>query len=108
MRTNSYDGKWKGEVVFYDPLTIAQEAEWEYALARLGRAQKEGGGASAVTLAILPGILACVSEWKLKDFPKDVTVDNFPARPKAERVKLLTWLIEQITDIYKEDDDPNE
>jgi hypothetical protein len=108
MKTSSYDGKWKGEVIFYDPLTIPQEAEWEYALSRLTKAQKDGGGASAVTMAILPGIIACVSEWKLKGFPEKVTVDNFPSRPTTERMKLLTWLVEQITDVYKEEDDPNE
>ena len=108
MKTASYDGKWKGEVIFHSPLSIQQEADWEYALARMTKAQKAGGGISATTIALLPGITACVAEWKLKDFPDDLTVDNFPKGNKKDRMELLTWLMEQITEIYKEDEDPNE
>jgi len=108
MRTNSYDGKWKGEVVFYDPLSIPQGAEWEYALARNAKALKDGGQAMASVEALLPGVLACVAEWRLKGFPEKVTVDNFPSKPKKDLLNLMEWLIKAITDIYKEDDDPNE
>lgn len=108
MKTVSYDGKWKGEVIFYEPLTIAQEAEWEFAVAGFQKALDKGGGVSAFSQAFLPGIISCVKEWHLTGIPERVTPDNFPARPRGERVKLINWLIEQISQIYGKEDDPNE
>jgi hypothetical protein len=109
LKTVSYDGKkWKGEVVFFDPMTMQQEAAWERAMAEFRKAIDAGLGISSFNLAALPGILECVSEWKLTDFPERITITNFPAHPRKERANLISWLVTQIAEIYKSDDDPNE
>jgi len=107
LKTITYDGKWKGEVVLHDPLTIQQEADWEYTIAEYRKAVDKGGGVSAMNLAFLPGIIACVSEWKLKDFPERITIENFPSRPRKERANLISFLVTNISEIYQADD-PNE
>lgn len=109
MKTIKFEGKtWKGSVVLHDPLTIEQEAAWEYALAAYDRAVKDGGMLSAQHAAFLPGIFACVKEWKLKGFPEGITPDTFPSRPRIERAELLALLVKEVSDIYKAGDDPNE
>jgi len=53
---------------------------------------------------MLPGIMSCVSEWKLENFDPQ----NFPATPRQSRVRLFAWLITEITNLYKEADEiPN-
>jgi len=99
--------KWPGTVGIYEPLTIDQEAAWEYALSDFSKALKRGGGTSAGDSALLPGILACVQEWKLADFPERVSPATFPSKPRAERHKLIMWLAEQISIVYGASDDPN-
>jgi hypothetical protein len=106
--TKTYDGKWKGEVEFYSPLTIQQEAEWEYAIGAYRKSVERDGGLSAQNLAFLPGIIACVKSWHLDKLPERITLENFPARPKLERAKLIAWLVTNISEIYQSDDDPNE
>ena len=107
MKTVSYDGKFKGTVTFFDPLTITQGAEWEYAVADFQKARDKGGGISAMNLAFIPGIIACVSEWKLEGFPERVTIESFSAMPRKERVNLISFLVTNISEIYAAED-PNE
>lgn len=108
MKIVQYEGlKWPGTVGIFDPMTIDQEAAWEYALADYGKAIKRGGGRSAGNAALIPGILACVQEWHLADFPAQVSSSTFPARPRDERSKLIMWLAEQISIVYQSGDDPN-
>ena len=107
MKTVSYDGKWKGEVVFFDPLTIQQEAEWELALGAYAIAREKRGGDSAQVLSFLPAIIACVSEWHLDGLPERMTVQNFPRRPRIDRANLVAFLVKNISEIYIVDD-PNE
>jgi hypothetical protein len=100
--------KWGGTVTFYDPLTMEQEAAWEYAIAAFQAAREKGGGLSAQNLALLPGIIVCVEAWNLKGFPERITLENFPTRPKDERAKLIAWLVTNITELYMESVDvPN-
>ena len=108
MKTVSYEGKWPGTVTLYDPMTMQQEAAWERAMANFRTAIDEGLGISSFNLAALPGILECVSEWKLKGFPERVTIENFPAHPRNERASLISFLVTSIAEIYKSSDDPNE
>ena len=105
MKTVSYEDK--GTVTFFDPLTIQQEAEWEYAVADFQKARDKGGGISAMNLAFIPGIIACVSEWKLEGFPERVTIESFSAMPRKERVNLISFLVTNISEIYAAED-PNE
>ena len=94
--------KWGGSVVFRDPLTIEQEAAWEYAIADFQAARGRGGGLSAQTAALWPGIDACVEKWELNGLPERITLANFPAHPKAERAKLIAWLVTNITELYND------
>ena len=107
MKTVSYDGKWKGDIVLFDPLTIQQEAEWEYAIAEYNKAVGKGGRDAALVLAFLPAIIACVSEWHLDGLPERMTLENFPRRPKADRVNLAAFLVTNISEIFLAED-PNE
>ena len=108
MKTVSYDGKWKGTITLFDPLTMQQEAAWERAMSNFRKAIDEGLGISSFNLAALPGILECVSEWKLEGFPERLTIDNFPARPRTERANLISFLVTKISEIYQAEEDPNE
>jgi hypothetical protein len=94
--------KWGGSVTFHDPLTLEQEAAWEYAIADFQMAREKGGGLSAQNVALMPGILACVEKWELKDFPERITLTNFPMRPKEERAKLIAWLVTNIAELYSD------
>ena len=107
MKIVTIEGKWPGTVKLYDPQTLDQEAAWEYALAGFRKAIDNGGGAGAVHGALLPGIFANVAEWNLEGFPKDVTRETFPTRPRKSRDFLIKTLVDAITEIYKQDD-PNE
>jgi hypothetical protein len=92
---------WPGEVTFASPMSIELEAKWEYAVADMQRsARMAGNGASAQALAILPGIFACVEKWSLKGLPERITLSTFPNRPRAEREKLIAWLVTNISEIY--------
>jgi hypothetical protein len=100
--------KWGGSVTFSDPLTLEQEAAYEYALADYRKALDKGGGLSAQNVALLPGIFAAVEKWDLKGFPERITLANFPTRPRQERANLIAWLVEQVSTLYKESQDiPN-
>jgi len=108
LKTVSYDGKWKGEVIFYDPLTMQQEAAWEVAMSNFRKAIDDGLGISSFNLAQIPGVLECVSEWHLDGLPERMTIDSFSKLPRTERNHLLSFLVTEISKVYKSDDDPNE
>ena len=107
MKTVTVEGKWKGTVVLYDPQTLEQEAAYEWGLKAVQDAIEKGGMSGAVHAAILPAILLNVAEWKLSGFPENVTVKSFPTRPRKDRDELISLLIREISEIYK-NDDPNE
>lgn len=92
--------RWPGTVVLYEPMTLVHEAAWEKAMTLYDRE----AGMAANALALLPGVFACVQEWHLANFPDRPTVDNFPTRPRLDRSKLLAWLINEISDLYREEE----
>ena len=94
--------KWGGSVTLSDPLTIAQEAEWEYSYSAMQAARERGGEISALVVALLPGINACVEKWELKDFPERPTLDSWPRHQKMESAKLLACLVKNILDLYND------
>jgi hypothetical protein len=93
---------WGGSVTFHDPLTLEQEAAWEYAVSDFQKAREKGGGLSAQTAALIPALDACIEKWELKGFPERITLANFPMRPKDERARLLAWLVTNITELYSD------
>jgi hypothetical protein len=121
--------RWPGTVTIPDYLTIPQAIEWEDALSNAKKLLpdvefdfKDDGSidtskmkpeylefisiANSLKYAneILPGIKACVLEWNLENFDSE----NFPATPRQARVDLISWLIVEITKLYKEADEiPN-
>ena len=108
-KTVSYTSeKWGGSVTFSDPLTLEQEAAYEYALADYRKALDKGGGLSAQNEALLPVIFDAVMRSELKGCPESMTLANFPTRPRQERANLIAWLVEQVSTLYKESQDiPN-
>lgn len=93
---------WGGSVTFSDPLTLEQEAAWEYGIAAYQEAVSKGGGLSAQGVGLLQGILPCVEKWELKSFPERPTLANFPTRPRDERAKLMAWLVDNIRKLYED------
>ena len=97
-----------GEVTLSDPLTFPQV----FAIEDVLNASKELGEDTTVARyhhSVLPGILVCVEKWDLKGggFPKDPTVDTFPATPREESSELIAWLMNEIVELYaKADPDP--
>lgn len=96
--------RWPGTVTLHEPMTLVQEAAWEDAFADARNAKSR----ASRTLAILPGIFANVKEWKLDSFPAQPTVETFPTRPRQAAAELMAWLINEITELYKEAEVPNE
>lgn len=100
--------RYPGTVVLYDPLTFPMVFAFENAIRSMSDAGEDITVARANYL-LLPGLLACVAEWHLEDFPENVTPDTFPASPKAERDRLIAWLTSEVTNLFREAEDiPNE
>ena len=82
-----------GSVTISDPLSFPQFIAWEDALAAVKETSAATVGDVAsnarASLAVLPGVLACVDRWELQHLPNDPTPDTFPATPRAEVFKLV-------------------
>lgn len=98
--------RWAGSVTLADPLTFPQWFAWQEAIkaAQFVMGSSETTPSSVDSL-LLPGILACVAEWKLDKFPQTVTPETFPATPRKSSAQLVAWLVHEITAIASEDDD---
>ena len=108
---------WKGSVVLADPLTMPQVREIDIAMStildadRMDKADQKRiyksivDGESKIFLSatdevMLPAILACVTEWKLENFPETVTLETFPMSPRPESHKLIDWLFKEVQKVY--------
>lgn len=124
MKIQSPVKRWPGTVTIPEYLTIPQAMAFEDAInnakellpevtpviigednkfPELTKEQKEYVDvklSSSWANAVLPGILACVSEWNLEGLDKD----NFPATPKVSRIELISWLMGEISKLYNEAD----
>ena len=95
-----------GSVTLAAPLNFPQFIAWQDAL----ECAKEAGGVNVgdlalnarVTLAVLPGVLACVDKWEIRNLPSDPALDTFPATPRAEVFALVAWLIPEIMRVVTE------
>ena len=92
---------WTGTVVLSDPLTFPQLLAFEEAIGKVKMAGNKVTQARADSYAI-PGIIPCALEWHLSNFPSEVTENNFPASPRIECTKLVTWLVREITALLLE------
>ena len=98
--------RFSGSVELKDPLPYLVVVRFEQAVGTL-RADATAKDAGA---HFLPVLLDCAEKWELKNFPETLTVDNFPGTPRKDSLALIAWLINEVTAIYKgnEDNDPNE
>lgn len=96
-----------GEVTLSDPLTFPQVFAVQDAIAEAGDFGEEIN-VMRYNGAVLPGILKCVEKWNIKNFPKNVTADNFPATPAIPSAQLIAWLMGEISELFNEaEPDPN-
>lgn len=104
--------RWPGVVVMPDYLTTPQVVAFEAAI----RQAREHIAGEAVTFVqagyeaqiradFLPAVCQIVTEWKLENFPKDVTADTFPASPHKSASKLLTVVIHEISEMLMAEDE---
>jgi hypothetical protein len=93
-----------GSVVLKDPLPYFVVVRFEQT------AREAGGKAEDMGAQFLPVILDCVEKWELQNIPENPTPETFPGTPRPPTLRLIAWLLNEITAIYKgnEDNDPNE
>jgi hypothetical protein len=101
--------RYPGEVVLPDFLTLPQLIAFEKAIAA-AEALRESGTMAEHRYALLPGLCACVSEWRLMDARTGadlgaLTADTFPASPRDAAANLMTWLIGEIAAMNRDDED---
>lgn len=86
----------------HDPLTYPQVIAYQQALSAVRELLENGKEPSLPELhfALLPGILPCIAKFKLKNFPKKVTAENFPASPAQQAGLLMDWLREEVLLVY--------
>ena len=96
-----------GSVVFHDPLTWDILDIFEDARSK-AFAFREDAQMTKMYKTFVPGILACVAEWKL-DSGKNYAVEPFPSTPIRRCIEMIFWMVDQITTIINgEETDPNE
>ena len=88
--------RWAGTVTIADPLTLSQAAVIEDAISGY---EPTEGNVKIISLRVndekqLPAILACVEKWELSKCPQSVTLENFPASPRAARHNLVSWIFQ--------------
>lgn len=100
-----------GEVVLYDPIPMPRVLEWETGInAGVNAVMEAGDGKiprSLIQSLHLPGICACVKEWRLDGF-EQLTPETFPGTPKTASAKLIAWVMLEIATIYSGEGVPNE
>ena len=97
IKSNSV--RWSGSVTISDPMTLPQVMAIEEVF---GNPSDTGGRVmkSVIDIKLLPAIIACVEKWNLENFPEAVTVDTFPATPRAESSALIRWLWDELYKVY--------
>ena len=95
--------RWPGEVVLPDYLTLPQCAAWE----RAAQATRDCNTKAEIHQALFPAILAIVSEWRLENFPAQVTLETFPGSPRKDSTALIDAMVEAIARLYSGEEVPN-
>jgi len=98
-RITSPSLRWPGAVVLSDPLTLPQALAWEKAIRHVQQ-NKDEVTITDVNYAMMPGICACVEKWELEGL-EQVTPDTFPATPRRASIELASWLVDEITRLYR-------
>jgi hypothetical protein len=100
---NSSFEKWSGSVTIADPITIPQAQLIEAAMRRPDVTEGERVWLSVIDAMQLPAIMGCVEKWELSNMPENITAENFPASPRAESHKLISWLFREISNVWRGD-----
>ena len=96
--------RFSGTVTLSDPLTFPQVIALQAAFDATQALEKPTP--ASVNYALLPGVLGCVEAWGLSGFPQVVTAETFPATPPVSSGRLIAWLVEEVSKLYQEADDP--
>lgn len=103
--------RWPGSVTLRCPVPLEPYDAWKRSIDEIEalKAQATNGDVAfdpALLRHALPGICAMVEAWNLGgDFPKSVTPDTFPFIPRVPSVKVIAWLMSEISAIIGEEDD---
>ena len=105
MVKDSPDPRWPGHIELPAYLTFPMLFLWETAMNEAKKVTVASKGVDAVTtsdfyLKLLPTATGLVREWHITGLPEKVDENNFPAS-----IKLMSWMIECITDLYKQTND---
>lgn len=106
--------RFSGTVTLSDPLTYPQYFAVEDAFKEVRRMREEAEAndqevsPQRYNAAVMVGIVKCIEDHNLKDVPKPLTVENFPASPGAASMNLAAWLTNEVVAMYTaEQEDPN-
>lgn len=100
--------RYPGTVTIPDYLVAEQDLAFEDAMATPAEIQGTHGVGHYLQ-AILPGVIACVTEWNLANFPEHPTLENFPRTPRKPVTQLVSFLVTEISKVYTDGDSvPNE
>lgn len=90
---------WPGEVVVQKPIGLQAYIEFTEAWQA---ASKQADNYPRYMLALLPGLLACIEDWRLGGgFPNPVTPQNFPAMPQRDSMALFGAILGAISEQAK-------
>ena len=98
--------KYPGHVILHEPLTFPQVIAYQEAINSVRSVEKITW--TRLRFDLLSGILPCVKEWHLENFPDEPTIDTFPATPLIQAGEVVDWLQREITELLSEEEDiPN-
>jgi hypothetical protein len=98
--------RFPGTVTISDPLTLPQVIAFERSI-NADKALDKTVSVGEHNLVLLPGMCACVEEWHL-DGLGQLTPETFPGTPRGSSIHLIIWLVNAISDLYREADEiPN-
>ena len=98
--------KFPGTVTLSNPLTFPQFLAVQDAVLGIQALRDEPDGDTLtqerINFMYLPGLIGCVEEWRLENFPEEVTEDTFPVTPGVASNELIVWLLSEIISLYNE------
>ena len=97
--------KFPGSVTLASPLTFPQVIEYENAIRKASELDADTASVADVHSLYLHAVCLCVEKWELEGIPDGVTPDTFPATPRKSVTELASWLVSEILELFKEDED---
>jgi hypothetical protein len=104
--------RWQGRVVLTCPVSLEPYRAWRDAIAEVNKISGESTTMGEVAndpellRHVLPGICAMVEKWEIGgDFPQNITPESFPFIPRIPSLKMIIWLMSEISKIIAIEDD---